>query len=165
MSQQNGAAFVSAVSADGGVGLSVMLGRSLTLLTSFFTNNFLQALGLQVDQNDLIFYLTVIFFFWLVIEQHLRYWVVWLSEPGLGWRFSNVTFIDFLGSVIILLWFGNLSNVVSSSWSSGAFSVSELVAYGLSIAIFFFTVFTIIKLHLGDMVSTMTNFGGDTIVT
>jgi len=160
-----GASIVSAVSADGGVGIVVMLTRSLTLMSSFFTEDFLKALGLQVDQNDLVFYLTVIFLFWVMIEQYLRHWVEWLSAPGLGWKFSNVSIIDFIGSIIMLLWFGNLSNVLTTSWISGAFSVSELIAYGLAIAILFFTAFTIIKLHLGDMVSTLTSFGGDTIVT
>lgn len=144
------APMISALGGGDGLGLASMLGRSIGLITSFFTQPFLNTLGAQVDQNDLLLYITIIFAFWLAIQKPLRRIISSISDNHLGYRFNNLSLVDFFSQIIILLWFGILSNTVISIWSNGSFSIIELTCYGVSIAIIFFAFYTTIDLLFAD---------------
>jgi hypothetical protein len=159
--QRPGGVVVSAVSKDGGVGLSIMLARSMGILTSFGTTGFLRGVGAQVDERDLLLYITVVFALWLIVEAPLRSLVAWLSVPGLGWQYNNVTLVDFFGQVLLFLEVGTITNVVVGTWLSGSHSVGEMVGYGVTIAILFFSVYTQINMMFGDMMHYIAVFEAD----
>jgi len=142
---------VSALSSGGDSGLSVWLQRSLGVITSFFTQTFLEALTIQVDQRQLLVYVLIVQFLWIPLSSVLRRFVEQYSSPGLGWRYHNLTVIDFISQVTLFLTFGMISQVLGAAWSSGTFNVFEITLYGTLLVILFFVGYTFIRVLFDDM--------------
>lgn len=141
---------VSALS-SGDSGLSVWLQRSLGIITSFFTQTFLEALSIQVDEEELLVYVLVVQFIWIPLSSLLRGLVVKYSATGLGWRYHNLTLIDFVTQVTLFLTFGMISQVLGKAWGSGAFTPFEITVYGILLVILFFTWYTFVRVMFVDM--------------
>lgn len=146
---------VSALSTTGDTGLGVWLQRSLGVVTSFFTETFLNALSVQVDREQLLIYVVTVQLLWLPLSSFLRQIVTTHVSPGLGWRYHNLTLIDFVSQVTIFLTFGIISQVLGDAWSSGAFNVFEITVYGVLLIILFFVFYSYVRVLMVDMLGLL----------
>lgn len=141
---------VSALS-TGENGLNIWLARSLGIITNLFTQTFLSALEIQVDEEELLVYVLVVQFIWMPFSSFIRPYVARYSATGLGWRYHNLTLIDFISQVTLFLTFGMISKVLGKAWSSGAFTPVEIAVYGILMVILFFIWYTYVRVMFVDM--------------
>ena len=139
-------------------GIKTYLAKSLGILTSFFTEKFLAALSIQVSPRNLLFYVLVVQFIWILAESPLRQLAYRYLDAGLGFRYANFQLIDFMGQTILFLTFGQISNVLFGLWASGVFSAFEVTIYGITLVIIGFAIYTQLQIMYADLFGLLALF-------